>query len=570
VLAPLALHLALTALPLVAAMLLAARLGLRKVPLLLAIGLAASGVMAMLTFWAFYAGPTLGKSFAYLVSFASLALIADCLVNGRIDRRLLRELALPLALWALGSAFIVYLGLLHGGTGEPLQIADTRFSGTLPPDNIIPSYFADWFYEHGHQGSPPVFPGDWLSSDRPPLQIGYVLGQRGFGWDTTGLHVQVLGVIVQQLWIVGLWALLLAARLGRVTRGLTVVTVLVSDLAIVHGFFTWPKLLPAAFLLAAAALVLTPLWSSVRRDLRLGALLAALFALALLGHGASVFGVIPLATIAIWRGVPGWRWLAIGLLTGIVLLTPWAAYQHYADPPGNRLVKWMLGGAPAIDQRGTLEAIADGYRAAGIGGTLDNKWENFATIAGGSAALNRLDTAARQLGDGDAAGATATLREGLFFYLLPSLGLLLLAPVAMAVAWVRGPPDSIAWRFALLSWAVVLIGCLAWGLLMFGGKQSNASIHVGSLLLPLLAICACVCGLRAVAPRFALWYVGSAAALMLALYVPPLEPPPGSAYSPAMALLAAAALAGFLALAFREPGSSGDANTLSADGAGEA
>jgi len=440
----------------------------------------------------------------------------------------------------------------------------------LPPDNIIPSYFADWFYEHGHQGSPPVFPGDWLSSDRPPLQIGYVLGQRGFGWDTTGLHVQVLGVIVQQLWIVGLWALLLAARLGRVTRGLTVVTVLVSDLAIVHGFFTWPKLLPAAFLLAAAALVLTPLWSSVRRDLRLGALLAALFALALLGHGASVFGVIPLATIAIWRGVPGWRWLAIGLLTGIVLLTPWAAYQHYADPPGNRLVKWMLGGAPAIDQRGTLEAIADGYRAAGIGGTLDNKWENFATIAGGSAALNRLDTAARQLGDGDAAGATATLREGLFFYLLPSLGLLLLAPVAMAVAWVRGPPDSIAWRFALLSWAVVLIGCLAWGLLMFGGKQSNASIHVGSLLLPLLAICACVCGLRAVAPRFALWYVGSAAALMLALYVPPLEPPPGSAYSPAMALLAAAALAGFLALAFREPGSSGDANTLSADGAGEA
>lgn len=90
VLAPLALHLALTALPLVAAMLLAARLGLRKVPLLLAIGLAASGVMAMLTFWAFYAGPTLGKSFAYLVSFASLALIADCLVNGRIDRRLLR------------------------------------------------------------------------------------------------------------------------------------------------------------------------------------------------------------------------------------------------------------------------------------------------------------------------------------------------------------------------------------------------------------------------------------------------------------------------------------------------
>ena len=46
-------QLALTALPLVAAMLFAARLGVRKVPVLLAIGLAASGLLAMLAFWAF-------------------------------------------------------------------------------------------------------------------------------------------------------------------------------------------------------------------------------------------------------------------------------------------------------------------------------------------------------------------------------------------------------------------------------------------------------------------------------------------------------------------------------------
>ena len=106
----------------------------------------------------------------------------------------------------------------------------------------------------------------------------------------------MLGVVLQQLWIVGLWALLRGGEgrpghpgSGRWSR------CLVSDLAIVNGFFVWPKLLPAAMLLAAAALVVTPLWSQLRRNLWAAALIATLCALAMLGHGASVFGIIPLA-----------------------------------------------------------------------------------------------------------------------------------------------------------------------------------------------------------------------------------------------------------------------------------
>jgi hypothetical protein len=97
---------------------------------------------------------------------------------------------------------------------------------------------------------------------------------------------------------------------------------------------------------------------------------------------------------------------------------------------------------------------------------------------------------------------------------------------------------------------------------MFGGPQSNASIHVGSLLLPVLAICAAVVGLLAVLPRFAPWYVGISALLTLALYVPDLIPASGSAFSPLAALLAAACLAGFVAVAFRGRGPSATANTL--------
>ena len=60
-------------------------------------------------------------------------------------------------------------------------------------------------------------------------------------------------------------------------------------------------------------------------------------------------------------------------------------------------------------------------------------------------------------------------------------------------------------------------------------------------------------GLQAVFPRFAIYFVGISAALMLAIYVPSLTPPDGTGYSIFAALIAAAALAGFGALAFRDP-----------------
>ena len=56
----LAVHLALTGAPGIAAALAAMRLGVRDVPVLLAIALAASGVAAFLAFWAYFADPTIG------------------------------------------------------------------------------------------------------------------------------------------------------------------------------------------------------------------------------------------------------------------------------------------------------------------------------------------------------------------------------------------------------------------------------------------------------------------------------------------------------------------------------
>ena len=548
----LAAHLILTGLPGVAASLYAARSGVREVPVLLAIGLAATGAVALLAFWAYYLDQTAGQSFSFFVLFGSLLLAAWSVAGGGVDRDLLRRLAVPLALWALGSAFLVFLGFLHGGTDFPVETAAVRFFGPLPSDNDLPRFFSEWFYVNGGDGSP-VYPPDWLASDRPPLQIGYVLAQRPFAFFESALHYQVLGVILQQLWIVGLWALLLAARVGRLTRALTMIAVLASPVAILNGFFVWPKLLPAAMLLAAAALVLTPLWDELRGRAWAAALIGALVGLAMMGHGSSVFGAIPLALVAAWRGLPSWRWIGVAALAALVVMAPWSAYQKYDQPPGNRLLKWSLAGVPEIDDRGTVETIVDSYREAGLGGAIHNKGQNFVTMVGGGPAWEALERGGDDVGAGNLADALREVRTVLFFDFFPALGLLLIAPFVMLAGRHRrrGPPEE--WSFALICFAVVGIGCLAWGLLAFGDLPSRTVLHVSSYALPILAFAGAVAGLRAVFPRFAVYFATVAAALMLALYVPVLDPSPGTAYSPWSALFALASLAGFGAVALTSP-----------------
>jgi hypothetical protein len=545
----LAAHLALTALPAALAVFVAARRGLRSVPLLLCVALAASGAAAMLSFWAFYLDPLAGQVVAFLVALGSAQGIVLCRPD-RLDRELLRDLAAPAALWALASVFVVCLGFVHGGSGEPLVLAATRFSHELPADNQIPLFFADWYYENGHSPVPPPF-GDWLSSDRPPLQVGYVLAQRPFGWDESGLHYEVLGAVVQQLWVVAAWALLTAARLRPLARGLAIVAAIVSDVAIVHGFFVWPKLIAAAFVLAALAMVVSAEWPRLRANPYGAALFAALCALAMLAHGASAFALIPLLGFAALRGLPSARWLATAAAVALALIGPWVAYQRLADPPGDRLIKWQLGGSLAIDDRGSLETIGDGYEAAGLDGTLANKWGNVTKIVGQRETEVAIEGAVDFAGEGDWGLVVTALRFPRFVSLLPMLGLLLVGPVAMAVARARGRPDGPEWRFAVVSLGFCAALAAVWALLMFGEPDSSTLLHVGSLVLPLLAICACVVGAFAASPRLAIVLVALNAALVLALYAPVVAPSPGSGYSLLAALLAAASLAGIGLLALR-------------------
>jgi hypothetical protein len=543
----LATHLVLTALPGVAVALFLASRGERRMPVLLAALLAASAGAAMVAFWAYYWTREIGEIWTFLISFGSVLASGWLLFEGKIPRQVLRELAIPLGLWALGSAFLVYLGFSHGGTGSALAVPVTRFHGPLPTDNDIPKYFSEWFYVHGHNGTPPLFPGEWQASDRPPLQIGYVLAQQPFHFNHGELTYEVLGVCLQQLWIIGMWALLGALRVGRVTKALAMLSVLVSGLAIVNGFFVWPKMLPAALLLAAAALMLSPLWDQVRGRLWGGALVAALFGLAMMGHGSSVFGIIGLLIVAAFRGLPSWRWVGVAFLTLVVVMVPWSAYQKWGDPPGNRLEKWYLGGDIGSDDKSLGEAISDGYGESGLGGVIHHKGQNFVAIFGGGAMADNIKSTFEA---GDYEDAVRPLRSIFFFNLVPSLGLLLLGPVAMAIGWRRRTARALEWKAALIMFAAFGAGTIAWALILFGGEAAQTVIHQGSYLVPALGLAACAVGLRAAWPRFAPWWLVLNMAVMLAIYVPNFEPVPGTAFSLGNTILAALGLAAFAALAF--------------------
>jgi hypothetical protein len=548
-------HGALIGLPGVAAVLLVMRRGVKSVPLLIAIGLVASGGVSYAAFWAYFGSEAIGTTWDFLVLGASLPAIGFCWREGALDSEVLRKLRTPLLLWILGSAFVLFFGFLHGGNNNPISMAAYRFSGELPSDNDIPRYFAEWFATHGHQKPIVEYPGGWLASDRPPLQIGYVLAQRGFFDTPQGLHYQILCVIENCLWIPAMWAVLVAVPLRKLTRSLAMLVAMISDIAIVHGFFVWPKLIAACFLLAALALILSPEWSRDRRNPWVAALIGALLALSMLSHGSSIFGVIPLVIFAAFRGIPNWRWLAAGLAGLLLFYVPWAAFGHYEAPPGNRLLKWQLGGEIAINSEGTLEAIENGYSEQGFDGTVRLKEENFEEMIGWTRTKTEYNSALEALEAGKPGIAMEKVRWDRFFSLLPFLGFLLISPIVMLIAWLakkKRDPDE--WRFALTCFAFFLIAAVSWGLLEFGTPNARTTIHVGSLAVPLLGAVGAVVGLRSIYPRAGIALAIFNVLFVLFLYTPSFTPPePQTTYSVLNGLLAALSLGGIAWVLFRGP-----------------
>ena len=554
------LHFALLALPAMAACAWAAAKGIRNPVALIGIALVVVAAVGYLGFWICLLSPELVSQ--YGVDLAIGSGIVFCIRFRKLDsegRKAHRPLILPASLTGAAALLVLSTGFLYEGMSTPLETPARRFSHQLPPDNQLPFLFA----EHLREGRiPRPMLGDWLSSDRPPLQTGMVLSQYAFmrnkAWGYT-----VLSVILQSLWVLGAWSVLYSFRVDGRAAALALAVCLFSGFVFLNAFFVWPKLLAAAFLLALTAGLHEIEVGRLNGGIGAAWVAGALAAFALLAHGGSAFGLLGLGLLVV---IVGRRWLSRRFLRNsalalVSIYIPWILYQQLLDPPGDRLLKMHLAGVDQPDPQPFFETLSGAYAHLGFSGAIYNKLANLEPLYGHS--LDYWSVWAKLLSGSGPTGALAEQLRGLmFFYFLPAVGLMGLGVIAPAIGLIpaRRSPE---WRAAVRIWLLAGCTCAVWVLLMFG--PGTTLVHQGTYLTMILAFVGGILALWAVSPWLA-WTLGGVQILLdLSLYfVLMRDPIPNGplmqgAARVSVGLLAAAALGATVAIlgrmGFRKPAS---------------
>ncbi len=430
------------------------------------------GAAGYLAFWIYFANKLAGKSFSYAVTGGSLWFVVNAFLNSSGPKRLMRELRVPLLYLAvIGACYLSLLFVVANPFGIGQDLVNWRFFTTIRPgDNVIPWIFGAKIY--GRQSLIPFCCGGWLSSDRPPLQAGIYL----FFWplklfDRAGLNHQLLGSGLQCSWCCGVWALVktLGASERRVRQLLGLL--MPSAFLFYNTVYTWPKLLAATFILFAVAIFITALVEGRPLATAEVVLAAGCVGLALMAHPGSVFS-LPIFGVAVLakRDLP-WRGLAWGALILLCFAAPWAFYQKYVDPPGNRLLKIHLAGVFPVDSRGTWQSIKDSYESLTWKRVVLYKWKNITDLVGPEP-VGGLGLEAWRPGRAPRVDTTVleTARAAQRDYIWSAIGILNAGWLAALFLLFRrrGPAISHAGWLLLAG----VINLIFWCLVMFGPAQT--------------------------------------------------------------------------------------------------
>lgn len=456
----------------------AAALRLRRKPYFpdsLSLALASLGLVCLLAygvFWCFFASAWLGQAVALLLFVWALA---DCAQEGWIWSKPAKDQDGRIAMLLLFGVALTYFGLMHLQWINLRwgQMSAFRFEANLPVDNEIPQIFAERLLQGQ---SPKNLIGDWLSSDRPPLQTGFILLLAplrlipGINFDSIA---QAAGMLMQLLWVPAAYGLLRVLGLRSRNAALCLLPLLPSAFLIVNSTYVWPKLAGAGLLLSGWLFLKK---SESRFGPREALIVGLFFGLSYLSHGGGAFTLLALAPLLLlFRPRLGLRSILAMALGFFCLSLPWAAYQNLYEPPGNRLLKWHLGGSIPPDNRGTGEVLKEAYASAPLSKHLEVKWHNFkSTFSGHYEELLNFSTSNIQ----------TRIPED-FFFSFRSIGWwnsgILLSPLALWLCWRRpSKREFSARRESLFGIEVLVWSALAhvlWCALMF--LPNSTLIHQG-------------------------------------------------------------------------------------------
>lgn len=446
-----------------------------------------SAVISYGAFWAYFAGSGWGKAYTVVVAGVSLALAFWLFKHAPSAWKTVKKLdvCMPLLLWGIIS--LLYVSTTFGcSTARPVMQSDQlcHVHG-ITFDNLLPQLFADNVYD----GRPRQLIGDWQGSDRPPLQSGAVLLQSPLTF-APSLNIagyQILATLLQVLWVPAVWIMGRRLRFSAGQMGAVLLLLTCTGFFFFNSVFTWPKLLAGGLVMFGFALLFFEKPARVR-----WALAGLAFAGAFLAHGGVIFTLVPMGAILFLRHFRKNPQL-LGVLAAAfgLLVLPWWLYQKLYDPPGDRLIKWHVGGVVAIDQRPAPELIVDSYEQAGPGEIAHNKADNIRTIFG--------DVPPEGLLYGE--GTLASIRDAEFRYVLFGLGLLNAGWIMVLMPSVRRrlQQTKLDGQRLQLLFTVALASLLAWALVLFG--PDITVIHQGSyatMLLLFIALAAVVT--RALSP----------------------------------------------------------------------
>ncbi|WP_147040396.1 hypothetical protein [Skermanella aerolata] len=389
------------------------------------------------------------------------------------------EAAVPVIGLALASIVLALWTHLGTDLSQPIETARLRWTHSLPTDNILPFIFVENLRD-GVIRIPMV--GEWLSSDRPPLQVGlYLLLGLPIGYDM--LNYQFSSISFQMFCLVGVWVLTRALEISPRYAILAMVTTFFTPFVIVNGSFVWPKLISGGILCITTALYFTPLHDRTRGDWLMGAAAGLSAAFALLGHGATSFALAAMAltALALHRfGRP--NYLLAGFVAFVLMYAPWMAYQNYYDPPANRLTKWHLLGVIEIDSRTIGEAARDQLASTSMLAWIDGRLQNFSWLfLDYDNVVHKTILASEHVAAGDIDAARkmlAEVRVSQFFFMASGLGVIGVFSYLVPLGLILSKTRPLALLF--------MISSMVWVWLMF--LPGSTVIHQGSMLPQLLLI----------------------------------------------------------------------------------
>ena len=434
--------------------------------------------LGYLAFIGYFIHPLVGRITSYsLIALCVAAFIRLWTRRHRLNGAVFKVSILVLLAGAMYiSALLMYPGPKFSDT------ASERFLGGMPPDNRIPREVAERLYTGE---SLKIRFGDWLSSDRPPLQAGLALVlapplvAAGIPFDA---HCGAAGVWFQLLWIPAVWMLLQWLKVPVLRCYAGVAALAFTGTLFFNSIYVWPKLGAAALVLTGFCLLCRNEKSERQSTNAEAGLAGALFALGMLGHGGVIFALFAAAPLILLLRRGALRTYIISLLVFIVVSLPWICYQRFYDPPGNRLAKWHIAGVmEASDTRPLKQTLQEEYAAIGWSGALHARRTNLHNLFDGNW------TKAFYLNTGKDA---FDRRTNEFFYTFRSFsGWIIAAPAGLwlflAAFTRRGADRQAALRHAIgVGWLVLTLAI--WVLLMF--QPVSTVVHQGAMTVQLLGL----------------------------------------------------------------------------------